>query len=368
MLNILADENIPFAKELFSELGEVSLLAGRTMKHADLESVDALLVRSVTQVNKELLSGHKVQFVGTCTIGTDHLDKQYFEQQGISYSAAPGCNALGVVQYVITVLAALGRLEQSNKVAIVGCGNVGGRVWQYLKALGMDCYCIDPHLNKTQLEDLSDFESIYDCDIVCMHTPKIADGPYPTVNLIGAEELNKLKKGALLINAGRGECIDNHALLAYMQTHNDLDVVLDVWANEPHMLPELFAHVKYGSPHIAGYSFEGKVNGTTMIFEKLALQQGKDQQWINERINALRSRCLGQAQELEAASLQALVLKTYDIDADHERLNKALPELPSSFDLLRKTYPKRREFSHYKFKTSDLNLAAKAKALGFECA
>ena len=288
MLKIVADENIPFACELFSELGEVRLLPGRTMSHADMQGVDVLLVRSVTKVDKTLLAGSNIRFVGTCTIGTDHLDMAYMDAHNIAYSSAPGCNAQGVVQYALCALAKLGRLEQPAKAAIIGCGNVGSRVWAALKALGMQCKVIDPQLNKSEISDLAEFEAIYDCDIICMHAPRVVDGPYPTEKMLGLQELNKLKPGALLLNAGRGECIDNDALLTYLTNNDDLQVVLDVWANEPHMKPELFKLVKFGSPHIAGYSFEGKVNGTTMIFAKLAEYLGKDASWVAQRINAFR--------------------------------------------------------------------------------
>ncbi|WP_239923739.1 4-phosphoerythronate dehydrogenase [Agaribacterium haliotis] len=365
MLKILADENIPFAKELFSELGDVSLKAGRTMNADDLIGVDALLVRSVTKVNQNLIGATDLKFVGTCTIGTDHLDKTYLESRGIAYSAAPGCNALGVVQYVLCALAALDRLRSPAKVAIIGCGNVGSRVWQALKNLGMDCYCIDPHLSKDNVEDLAPFEAIYDCDIICMHTPRIRDGAYPTENLLGSEQLKQLKAGALLINAGRGECIDNRALLSYLQQHSDLDVVLDVWADEPNMLPELFSLVKFGSPHIAGYSFEGKVNGTTMIFAKLAAELGKSEAWISQRIDALRKEKFGSGPALQADDLQRLLVQTYDINRDHQALAQALTELPQSFDLLRKHYPQRREFSHFSVRSADGALLKKATKLGF---
>lgn len=346
-MKIIADENIPYAEQLFGLLGEVELKPGRNLAHRDLEGANILLTRSVTKVNKTLLKGHDIEFVGTCTIGTDHLDKTYLDDVGIQYRSAPGCNANGVVQYVITAIAKLGRLNTQNRVGIIGCGNVGGRVYKTLKALGFECVCVDPHLSIEQIQDLADFSALYGCDIICMHTPRIRGGDHPTEGLIHREVLNKLKSHCLLINAGRGECIDNNALLSYLRSRDDLDVVLDVWANEPHMNAELFSMVDIGTPHIAGYSFEGRVGGSTMIFEALALHLGKSPEWVAEKIEAVREQIFGSRETLEGKTILELIERSYDIEADHMDLAEALEALPTSFDALRKNYHKRREFSHY---------------------
>lgn len=350
-MNIIADENIPFAKELFSTLGHVKLLPGRDLTAKDVRDADILLTRSVTKVNENLLSESNIRFVGTCTIGTDHIDNDYLLARNIGFASAPGCNALGVVQYDMCALAQLGQLDASLRYAVIGCGNVGGRVYRALKNLGFNCIGIDPHLTAEQIPDLKPFEAIYDCDVICMHTPRIQTGPYPTENLIGANELKKLKPGAVLLNAGRGECIDNDALLKYLRNNSDLHVVLDVWAGEPKMNPELHPFVEIGTPHIAGYSFEGRVNGSTMIFEALASYLERPQIWIDEELAKLRSRVFGPRQDISASSLSELVLGTYDIKRDHEDLKNVLDKLPTSFDLLRKQYFKRREFGHYLFKS-----------------
>lgn len=347
-MKIIADENIPYAERLFSQIGEVTLLPGRHMQSQDLDCADILLVRSVTKVNASLLGGHDIKFVGTCTIGTDHIDNEYLAEQGIAFSSAPGCNAYGVVQYDLCALGYLGMLDASLRYAVVGCGNVGGRVYRHLKALGFDCIGIDPHLDKSDIPDLQSFDKIFDCDVICMHTPLIKDGPYPTESLIGYEELTRLKSGAVLLNAGRGECIDNDALLRYLSKHNDLSVVLDVWASEPNMNADLFPYVKIGTPHIAGYSFEGRVNGSTMIFEALCRHLGKPQVWVNDALKALRDEAFGPMEAVSASNLNELVAATYEIEADHRDLSVALNTLPASFDALRKQYFKRREFTHYR--------------------
>lgn len=346
-MNIIADENIPFAEKLFSKLGNISLLSGRHIKHADLVNADVLLTRSVTKVNENLLQGHDITFVGTCTIGTDHIDQAYLAENNIGFSSAPGCNAYGVVQYDMCALAYLNKLDASLRYAVIGCGNVGGRVYRHLKALGFNCIGVDPHLSTHDIPDLKPFEAIYDCDVICMHTPLIKDGDYPTESMIAYRELTRMKPGTLLLNAGRGECIDNDALLQYLRDSKDVEVVLDVWASEPNMNVDLFPYVKIGTPHIAGYSFEGRVNGSTMIFEALARYLGKTEAWIDECLSMLRADVFGPRQTIKADTLRQLVTATYDIRADHDDLRVGLPDLPASFDVLRKNYRKRREFTHF---------------------
>ena len=158
-MNIVADENIPFAQELFSHLGEVELKAGRSLSNNDLLKSDALLVRSVTKVNRALLDNTPVKFVGTCTIGTDHLDADYLKKQNIEFHSAPGCNAQAVVQYVLCALAYIGRLDKALSVGIVGCGNVGGRLYKTLSINGFNCRVYDPFLTHDNIQDLTDLES-----------------------------------------------------------------------------------------------------------------------------------------------------------------------------------------------------------------
>lgn len=346
-MKIVADENIPFADELFSSLGTVELKPGRTLLADDVRDADILLVRSVTKVDRHLLEGSRVKFVGTCTIGTDHIDQNYLESAGIAFSSAPGCNAFGVIQYVFSILASLDKLDIRNKIGIVGCGNVGGRLYKKLKALGFECVCIDPHLDINMIPDLADFSALYGCDVICMHTPRIQTGAYPTEKLMGRKQFEAFKEGALLINAGRGECVDNQALSEYLMTHDDLVVALDVWAHEPNVYAPLIPYVKFCSPHIAGYSYEGRVNGSTMIFEALSDFLAKPNTWIDEQLLNLRQRHFGEIEETQVKSLEEFILHSYDPEIDHQNFLEAVSTFPSSFDFLRKSYRKRRELAHY---------------------
>ncbi len=370
IMKIVADENIPHLQSFFSGLGEVTALPGRHLRPEDVADADALIVRSVTRVNADLLQGSKVRFVGTCTIGTDHLDVDYLRQQGVAFASAPGCNAEGVVQYVLTALAALQVHWQDSKVGVIGCGNVGGRLSRRLTAMGVDCRAYDPFVQRREGVPLAGLDQVLGCDIVCMHTPYTLDGPFPTHHLLNAHRLRQLKPGALLLNAGRGGAIDNRALLSYLNSGADLKVVLDVWEGEPAINTELLRKVVIGTPHIAGYSYEGKVKGAMMIHEALQRFLGTDAEAAALSAESIARPLLGELQPLACADVDSAVLASYDIFADHNRMQDALhgaePEqVGAAFDHLRKTYPERREFSHYCAQTEQLETAQLLAELGF---
>ena len=275
-MRIVADENMPLVEAFFGHLGEVVRLPGRELNRSQLANTDILLVRSVTQVDAELLSGTPVQFVGSATIGTDHIDQTFLNQQGVCFSSAPGCNAESVVDYVLSALVNLARLEDvdlwSRKVGIVGVGNVGGRLQKRLTQLGIDCLLCDPP--RAEREGQAGFvaldELIEGCDTLCLHTPLTERGPHPTKHLLDEARLERLAAGGWLLNAGRGPVIDNQALLNSLNQRADLQVVLDVWEPEPEINRELARRVRYGTAHIAGYSLEGKSRGPRLSIKPLA--------------------------------------------------------------------------------------------------
>ncbi|WP_394203088.1 4-phosphoerythronate dehydrogenase [Marinagarivorans algicola] len=349
-LKIVADENIPALETLFGHLGHMIKLPGRTMSADDLAGADVLLVRSVTQVDSALLARSNVRFVGTCTIGTDHLDKNFLEQSGIAWSAAPGCNAGGVVQYALAAMATYSPDWATKTVGIVGCGNVGGRLYRTLKALGVSVKVSDPFKSAAHIPELTTLQNVLAADIICMHTPLTVDGPHPTQKLMNTHNLKQLNPNALLINAGRGEVIDNLALFEHLQNTPSLNVVLDVWQGEPDIFTPLMSMVKCGTPHIAGYSFEGKLNGSLMIFEALATSLNMDPHVIATRMAEVKSAVLGEPEPLTASSINEAVLKTYNLQADNaliaDVLNAKRP-ISTAFDRLRKHYWQRRELAHY---------------------
>ena len=283
-MKILVDENMPYARELFSRLGEVKAVAGRPVPVEALNDADALMVRSVTKVNEALLSGKAIKFVGTATAGTDHVDQAWLQRAGIGFSAAPGCNAIAVVEYVFSALLMLAERDgfalRDRTVGIVGVGNVGGRLHKRLEALGIKTLLCDPP--RADRGDEGDFrpldELVQEADILTFHTPLYKEGQYKTLHLADEALIRRLKPGTILINACRGAVVDNAALLKRLQENQPLSVVLDVWEPEPDLNIELLKRVDIGTPHIAGSTLEGKARGTTQVFEAYSAFIGHPQQ------------------------------------------------------------------------------------------
>lgn len=369
-MKIVADENIPFVHEFFDCFGDVVTAPGRQLTAAQVRDADILLVRSVTQVNETLLAGSQVRFVGTCTIGTDHLDTAYLNATRVTYASAPGCNAGGVLQYDLAALTYLDPRWNEKKIGIIGHGNVGGRVAEVLQRLGVQLCAYDPFLNAAEIPYLTGLDQVLASDIICMHTPYTRGGKHATHHLIGAGELQSLHDHAILLNAGRGGAIDNQALKRHLRRKPDLRVVLDVWEDEPNIDVELLDRVALATPHIAGYSFEGKLNGSAMIFEALVRYLGEDEMRYRHHLDELLARLKGNPLPLEVGSVQEAVQHTYDIADDDLRTRSAITTTHESdrggaFDALRKHYPERREFGHYYSSGHDETLRGMLTALGF---
>lgn len=378
-MKIVADENIPLVNEFFSRLGEVTCLPGRTLVAADVRDADALIVRSVTRVNESLLAGSKVKFVGTCTIGVDHLDQTYLDAHRIRWSSAPGCNANSVVEFVYAALAHLNINWLPVKFGIIGCGNVGGLLYKRLKAQGVDVRCYDPNLSLAQNPDLASLDEVLACDVISMHTPLVVDGPHPSFHLLGHKELAQLKSGTVLINAGRGAVIDNQALLDVLTIRSDLRVVLDVWEPEPDISLELLDKVLLGSPHIAGYSYDGKLNGTEIVYQALCKHfNTPSKASLAALVPPLANNQLRVDDENKTVFeiAQSLIKQVYDIVADDARLRETARsalageiKFGEGFDNLRKHYPKRREFHNYQVNLESVSDIDKQwlQVLGFCC-
>jgi len=378
---IVADENIPLLDSFFGDMGEIRRVSGRSMSNKDVRDADILLVRSVTRVNRELLEGSRVRFVGTSTIGTDHVDLDWLEQAGIRFSAAPGCNANSVAEYVLSVLSLhaerRGLSDWSQlSVGIVGVGNVGGELAHKLDRLGFEVRLCDPPRADRE-EDSEAFvalEEAMKCDVVSLHTPLTREGDHPTLHMIGNAELETLGANQLLINAGRGEVIDSSALLARLERGNAPVVVLDVWEQEPRIHPELVDQVWLATPHIAGYSLEGKVQGTEMIYQALSQFLGlpvrkKAGQFLPEP--ALSKVSFTSSAEEEDA-IRIALRACYDPRRDDAKLRIAMAGTPEergvAFDRLRRDYPVRRECSSLKIqlKGTSKSLQDSFRAIGFK--
>ena len=381
-MKIVADENIPFIREVFAGLGRVETYAGRSISAEHVKDADVLLVRSVTKVNESLLSGSSIKFVGTCTIGTDHVDNAYLDKHGVAFSAAPGCNANAVVDYVISTLVVLsqgGEYGQSfdllsRCVGIVGVGNVGRRLKSRLEAMGVRCLYTDPlHDDEEVLGMVHLEELLAEADIISLHVPLTTSGAHPTYHLLNAGNLAQLKQNTLLINTARGPVVDNKALADVLAKRPDMSAVLDVWEHEPEVDLELLSRVALSTPHIAGYSLDGKIRGTEMIYQ--ALCQAFNLPVMMDVMSLAPAAAAVELINSESGDLQKIsfdaVLDCYDVRRDDQDFRDLMTadndSRAISFDELRKNYPVRRElgvtavagaFSH--------DLKSALVAIGFE--
>ncbi len=372
-MKILIDENMPYAEQLFSQLGEVVLKSGRTLGADDLVDVDALMIRSVTKVNDELISkANRLKFVGTATAGMDHVDQALLKDKGIFFTAAPGCNKVGVAEYAFSVMMVLAQQQGfsvfDKTVGIIGAGQVGSYLQQCLEGIGIKVLINDPpkqaagdERNFTPLDDL--FEQ---ADIITTHTPITRDGDFPTHHLINEDVLNKLRGDQILINAARGPVVDNAALKARLRKQDGFIAALDVFEFEPEVDMELLPLLAFATPHVAGYGLEGKARGTTMIFNSFC-------EFLNNDIRAHASELLPTApvptlvldRAWEEATLHNLTQLVYDVRKDDALFRREISQ-PGAFDLMRKNYWERREYSAVTLRgNAETNLQPLAK-LGFQ--
>lgn len=370
-MKILVDENMPYARELFSRLGEVRAVPGRPIPTDALTDADALMVRSVTKVNEALLDDKAIKFVGTATAGTDHVDQSWLTQAGIGFSAAPGCNAIAVVEYVFSALLMLAERDgfalADRTVGIVGVGNVGGRLQKRLEALGIKTLLCDPP--RADNGDEGDFRSldelVAEADVITFHTPLYKEGQYKSLHLADEALIRRLKPGTILINACRGPVVDNAALLKCLEEGQNLSVVLDVWEPEPDLNLALLDKVDLGTSHIAGYTLEGKARGTTQVFEAYSQFIGQPQEVaLSTLLPAPEFGRISLHGPLDQPTLKRLAHLVYDVRRDDAPLRK-VAGIPGEFDKLRKNYLERREWSSLTVECDDADAAELLQKLGF---
>ncbi len=350
-MKLVVDENMPYVRELFADFGEIVAVNGRHLSAEQVSDADVLLVRSVTQVNPALLAQNsQLKFVGSATIGTDHIDQDYLAARNIPFSSAPGCNATSVGEYVFNALLELadkyGAQLRDKTVGIVGAGNTGSAVARCLSAWGVNVMLCDPPLQRSgdEREFFPLDTLIAQADVLTFHVPLTHDGADATFHLLDAAKIARLKPSMWLINACRGEVIDNHALLARQQTQ-PMPVVLDVWEGEPQPLAALVPLVDIATPHIAGYSLEGKALGTFMLYQRLCELLGRS---IDKSLADLLPKAWFQQVNLRQVPDQAGLLRlcrfVYDLRDDDRQFRK-IHQIPDGFDNMRKNHRHRREFS-----------------------
>jgi len=357
-MRIVADQNIPQVESAFSELGDVELLPGRKISQNHLIDCQCLLVRTVTTIDKNLLHNTPVQFIASATIGTDHVDLDYLKQQGITFSNAIGCNAEAAAEYVISGIFALSQQKNfdpfKRKAGIIGYGNVGASLLQKLRTLGIEALVCDPpkaeQANKAI--DYVDLETIIsECDLISLHVPLSYLGDHPTHHLFNQHNLARLKHRCLFINAARGPVVDNLALKDIIGQRPDLITFLDTWENEPNVSRSLLEQIDLATPHIAGYSVEGRLRATEMIYDAACRHFNKSKHWkMSDQLT--KPRLIDKISAKHSLDFwQQLFQQHHNIWQDNLAL-KNTSELGNShfahhFDSLRKIYPDRHEYDRY---------------------
>jgi len=373
MLKILADENIPAVEHYLGSQARVNRFNGRALQHSQLRDVDVLLVRSVTRVDEALLAGTPTKFVGTATSGVDHIDRDYLTRQGITFAYAPGSNTNSVVEYVLSAIAAVGeKLEQllrGGELGIVGYGLVGKALAARLQALNIRYKVYDPWLDQGTIPHAATLDEVLGCDVLSLHPELTTASPWPSRYLLGRVELQRLHPEALLINASRGPVVDNAALLARLDEGHGPLTVLDVWEQEPDISALLLQRVALGTPHIAGYSRDGKLRATRMLSEAVTAQLQLPPPPGDDPDGA--APALRVSDSLSRAELiRTLLHSRYDICRDDALLREAIlggkRDRGAAFDALRRTYPRRRELagSLVEFGSESADHTAVAEALG----
>jgi erythronate-4-phosphate dehydrogenase len=379
-MKIVADANIPFVRECLSSVGQVEVLSGRDITSQKVADADALLVRSITPVHEQLLSGSRVRFVGTATIGFDHVDLAYLERSHIGFASAPGSNANSAAEYVIAALLEIGRKHdirlEGKSIGVIGVGNVGSRVARKCAALGLHVLRNDPPLQRqTGDSQYVPLAALYDCDFITIHTPLTREGIDKTFHLADAGFFSSLKPGAVFLNASRGAVVDAPALRQAIQAGRLRAVVLDVWEDEPDIDVGLLEMVDFGTPHIAGYSYDGKVAGMIMIYNALCAHfhlrpTRKIEDFLPQPEVPRLDLETGDLSDEEL--LTQAVEQVYSIKRDDQNLRQIAAQ-PSDkrgrfFDDLRKHYPVRREFHNtmVSLDKARKSLLQKLSGLGFK--
>lgn len=400
-MKIIADSNIPLAPEAFAHIGKTEVLDCREITREKLIDADILLCRTTIKVNEALLEGTKVRFVATSTIGFDHVDTKYLASRGIGFASAPGSNSNSVSEYVIatalTLAGEMGRTLEGKTIGVIGCGNVGSKVVAKARALGMNVIENDPPLaRKTGDPRYRPLEEVFAADIVTLHVPLERTGADATFHLADEKFFGKLKFGTIFINSSRGAVHDTAALQKAIDTGAVTAVALDVWENEPLIDTKLLDSVAIGTPHVAGHSYDGKVNGTAMIYESACQFLGIAPQWKPAKDNcgitnaAIEADAAGKLRrnvpegedidpdeidddapdKTDEDVLREIIVKAYDVLEDDEKLRN-IPRDESRgkyFQNLRSNYRPRREWHNYSAAVKNVspNLLNKISGLGFK--
>lgn len=366
-IKIVADSKIPYLRGVLEPFAEVVYLSPEKIDAAAVKDADALIIRTRTKCNSRLLEGSRVKMIATATIGYDHIDRAYCSEAGIEWRNAPGCNAASVAQYILGALSLL-TIEKGFEIAgktvgIVGVGNVGKAVEKECLDLGLKVLRCDPPRAESEGEEgFVSLETIArEADIITFHTPLIRDGKYPTFHMANDMFFTSLAKKPILINSSRGEVVEEVALKNAAANGLVSEMIMDCWEHEPDIDCELMEQTCISTPHIAGYSADGKSNATRMAVENIARFFG----WAPD-LSGIQPPAIDPS-ELDAAlypenTIEHLILQTYDPRTDSQRLRNS----PESFEQQRGDYPLRREYRAFTVKNAQTTDIGILKKLGFK--
>lgn len=342
IMKIVCDNKVRFLGNVFDGIADTIFVPGRDITPEIVKDADALIVRTRTNCNKDLLNNSAVKFIGTATIGYDHIDTNYCEQNHIFWTNAPGCNSGSVCQYIASVLVSIsthyGIDLKTKTIGVIGAGHVGAKVIKAAKLLGMNVLVNDPPLLLSGNKEYDFCSLVYllqHSDFVDIHVPYTASGEFATHHLCNNDFISRMKDGAVLINSSRGAVADNQAVLTALTNNKLLTAVLDVWENEPDINRELLNRVFIGTPHIAGYSVDGKANATMQIVRSLSkfFNLGLDN-WTPDT-----SEYQGFLLNYDNVADFESVTQSYNVLADSQLLKSS----PEKFEYFRENYPTRRE-------------------------
>jgi erythronate-4-phosphate dehydrogenase len=353
-MKIVADDKIPFLRGVLETMAEVVYVPGKEISNEILKDADALLIRTRTKCTEKLLKDTSVRFIGTATIGFDHIDTHYCEKNNIAWTNAPGCNSSSVHQYITAALLKIAHDHdfplKGKTIGIVGVGNVGSKIEKMANAIGMNVLLNDPP--RARKEGRKNFvllgDVLYNSDIVTVHVPLNIAGEDMTYHLFKEKSFKKLRKGTWFINASRGEVVETQAIKKSVSS-GKIRTVLDVWEDEPNIDTELMAKAFIATPHIAGYSTDGKANGTAMVVNSLCNFFGlplKDWYPSNVPLPEKTVLSIDATGKTEYEILSEAVFQTYNIEKDDAMLRLS----PSDFEKQRGNYPLRREFTSFSVK------------------
>jgi len=381
-MKIVCSADVLYAREAFSPLGDVVVMDASSISTDNVKNADILVVRSTVKVDETLLKNSSVKFIGTATIGFDHFDIPYFEEKGIRWCYAPGCNANSVAEYVVSALLCLaarhGFALKGKTIGIVGVGNVGRLVAQKSAALSMNVLLNDPPRQIRENISGPDWHSLDnlldEADIVSMHVPLTFKGPYATHHMVNGRFFEKIKHGSIFFNTSRGGIVNTPSLIKAIEEGKVSRSVIDTWEGEPDFSQELLQAVDIGTPHIAGHSIEGKAYGTLIVYKQVCEFLKKKPSWSPESLfpppSVLELKADTAEETKDESFLWSVVKRVYDVESDDANMRDFIVNeetLGSHFRKLRGNYPPRREFRFVRINTAGLSpeLVSKLGSLGF---